>query len=302
MVSSINEYPWEDLRLFLAVAESGSFSEAARVLRIGQPTVSRRIGQLEEGLGQALFVRTAGGAVPTSMGERLLPAARRMAEAAAEASRLAAGRESRPEGLVRIAAPPGLAYDFVAPFAAHVARTQPGLRLEVLSSIAHLDLARGEADLALRTRAPSQRELRTLATLTVGQAAYASRSYAARLPAGYGLADVHWITWAPPYDRLPPRPQLESRIPDFRPVFTSDSFLVQWSAAEAGVGAMVLAKVVHRFARPSDLVELDLDLDLGDVKGQLHLVAAKSMRVVPRVRAMAELLLHELREVQGAEL
>ena len=61
---------WEDVRLFLAVAEHGSLSEAARRLRIGQPTVSRRLAELEERLGYPLFERSVEGARLTTPGER----------------------------------------------------------------------------------------------------------------------------------------------------------------------------------------------------------------------------------------
>lgn len=291
---------WDDFRLFLAVANEGSFSGAARRLRLGQPTISRRISQLEERLGEALFVRRVEGAMLTAAGERLLPAARRMAESAGELVRLAAGGESAPEGRVRIAAPPGLAFDFLVPFARALRDTYPRLRLEVLSSVAHIDLVRGQADLALRTRCPAQRELACLGELEVAVAAYASAEYAARLPAGYGPADIDWITWAPPYDQVYPRPQLEAMIPELEPVFTSDSYLVQLRAAELGLGAMVLSKARHPYLRASGLVELDVRLD--GAKGRLHLVCAKSLQVVPRVRAVLHLLLGELDRVEDAVL
>src|SRR5689334_4201790 len=110
--------PWEDLQLFLAVAEARSMSAAARTLRLGQPTLSRRMALLEEAVGSALFVRRPDGVAPTPLAERLLPAARRMAEWASEAGRAVAGGERAPEGRVRIAAPPGIAFDFLAPLAA----------------------------------------------------------------------------------------------------------------------------------------------------------------------------------------
>jgi DNA-binding transcriptional LysR family regulator len=94
---------------------------------------------------------------------------------------------------------------------------------------------------------------------------------------------------------MAPNPQLAQLIPGFQPVFTSDDYLVQLRAAEAGIGAMFLARVRHRFAR-STLVELDLDV--GDIQSTLHLVAAKSALAIPRVRAVAELL---AKEIEGAE-
>src|SRR6185503_18701311 len=75
---------WEDVRLFLTVAEHGSLTEAARRLQIGQPTASRRLAELEERLGYPLFSRSVEGTSLTSHGERWLEPARRMAEWAGE--------------------------------------------------------------------------------------------------------------------------------------------------------------------------------------------------------------------------
>jgi DNA-binding transcriptional LysR family regulator len=304
MVPSENEYmpaAWDDVQLLLAVVDAGSFSGAARRLRLGQPTISRRIAALEEQLGEALFQRGVAGAALTAAGERLLPAARRMAEAAGELMRLAAGGESRPEGLVRIAAPPGFAWGYLAGFAAHAAKVLPGIRLEVLSSIEYLDLGRGEADLAIRGRPPNQRDLVWLCGLEVRAAAFATRRYRARLPKGYTIADVGWISWAPPYAHLPPTPQLEAIIPGFRPVFTSDSYLIQLQAAESGIGAMILGRERHRFAPHTALVELALDLGPQAV-GSLYLVSAKTALLVPRVRAVIDLLLADWKLVENVRV
>ena len=95
------DVPWNDVSLFLNVAETGSFSGAARAVRLGQATVSRRFAMLEEALGATLFRRGVEGAVLTEAGERLLPAALRMAESAADFVQQVALDESKPEGLVR---------------------------------------------------------------------------------------------------------------------------------------------------------------------------------------------------------
>src|SRR5688500_7487497 len=101
---------WDDVKLFLAVADHGSFTEAARHLRVGQPTVSRRLAELEERLGYALFDRSVEGATLTSQGERWLPPARRMAEWAGELFTTAEHADSSPSGTVRITAAPGVAF------------------------------------------------------------------------------------------------------------------------------------------------------------------------------------------------
>ena len=290
--------PWDDVQLFLAVAETGSLSAAAKRLQVGQPTVSRRLAQLEY-LLDTLFRRQAGGAVLTNAGARLVEPARKMADWAGEITRVASSADRSPAGVVRVTAAPGVAFDVLAPFSAVVKARHPKLQLEVLSAVHHLDLARGEADLALRLRAPTSSDLTVVATLKHRVAVFASKEYAAALPKKYGFADVDWIAWAPPHDQLPPTKQLEEIIPGFKPVFTSDNFLVQWRAADAGVGAIILADVQHRFSAPSSLVKLKLDLGPYSTS-ELHLVCAKSALDIPRVRAVAELLTAELQAVQRA--
>jgi DNA-binding transcriptional LysR family regulator len=77
---------WDDLQLFLTVYEQGSLSGAARVLQLGQPTLSRRISELEQNVGEPLFVRQSQGMLLTAAGLKLLPAVQRMAEWATEAA------------------------------------------------------------------------------------------------------------------------------------------------------------------------------------------------------------------------
>jgi len=282
---------WNEMQLFLAVAESGSLTAAARKLKITQPTASRRLLDLEARVGEQLFVRGTSGAHVTSFGERMLEPARRMAEWAGETERVAARAQSAPSGVVRITAAPGVAFDFVAPFAALLKKKLPDVTLEVVSTVQYLDLARREADLALRFQAPTQRDVVSVAKIEFDVALYGSAKYLAKLPKKPSLADIDWIAWAPPLDHLSPNPELAKLIPNFRPAFASDDFIVQQRAAEEGLGAIFLGKVTHRFSK-STLVEIPLPMKVP--RNTLHLACARSALDVPRVRAVADLLAGEL--------
>ena len=292
---------WDDAETFLAIAEEESFSAGARRLGIGQPTISRRIAQLEKRIGVALFVRGKLGARLTAEGARLLPAAEQMARWAGEFRRLAQGAEENPTGVVRIAAPPGVAVDLLAPLASRLAEALPDLRLEVLASIEHLDLTRGQADLAIRTHPPNEPELMTLASFESEIGVFVSEAYADRLAARrrttgasgpVGLAELDWVTWAAPYTDVEPRPMLERAIPDFAPAFASDDFLVLRAAVVAGLGAMVLDRRQLAGSATAGLVEIDLGFALPP--SAFYLVCAKSMQHVPRVRAVCDRLLTDL--------
>ena len=299
---------WEDAETFLAVAEQDSFSAAATLLGVGQPTVSRRIANLEQRLGCQLFTRNKLGAQLTEAGAKLLPAAEQMAKWAGEFGRLAQGAEEQPAGRVRVAAPPGLAVEVLAPLAATLRRERPEIRLEVLASVDYIDLARGGADLAIRTRENREPELTTLHSAKFEIGVFATAAYKVRLTermasadpsrTDFRIEDLDWITWAAPYEQVAPRPMLERAISDFQPAFASDNYLVLKSALEAGLGVMVLERQgASESGRRDELVEINLGFALPP--SDYYLVCAKSMRYVPRVRAVADVLIEHLQSADS---
>lgn len=270
---------WDDLRLFLAVHEQGSFSGAARVLKLGQPTLSRRIAELEASTGGALFERNSQGAVLTIAGKKLLPAAMGMDEWANEAEH-SVGRENYlPEGRVRVAAPPGVAIEFVVPLAAKLRIRYPLIKLEVLSGIQTLNLSRGEADLSLRTAKPVDADLVCLDEVFSPMRAYASTAYAQQLPEKPSVSDVGWIGW--------PEQEGAGEV-----VFSSDDFTVQIAGCKAGLGALVLPQGMHAHTSLNQLQELDIDLG-PDAVGHLYLVCHKRHRHLPRVERVIEAIMQE---------
>ncbi|WP_437953500.1 LysR family transcriptional regulator [Sorangium sp. So ce296] len=281
---------WDDARLFLAVAEAGSLSAAARKLQMTQPTVSRRLAELEAVLGEPLFDRGVAGAALTAYGAGLLEPAQRMADWAAELTR-AAERRHAPAGVVRMTAPPGVAHAFLAPFAAAISLSTPSIQLHVVSTVRPLDLIRREADLALRLGAPADET--SVASVDLELRAFASEQYAARVAGKTDPADLAWIGWAPPFDDLSPNSVLRRRIPGWRPSFASDDYLVQIRACELGLGAMLLPREHPHFGRRPPLCALKVDLP--PVRRPLVLLCPRSARAIPRVRAVLELLVESLR-------
>jgi DNA-binding transcriptional LysR family regulator len=283
---------WDDLKLFLVVHEQGSLSAAARTLKLGQPTLSRRIAELEEVIGEALFERKSQGTILTAAGCRLLPAAQCMAEWANEAELHVQKQTYLPQGTVRIAAPPGIAREVLVPVAVKIRQGHPQICLDVLSGIETLNLGRGEADLALRTQKPTDADLVCVYEMSTPMRVYAAKGYAKRLPTYPQLAELQWICWAAPYHELRVNQELSALIPNFQPVFTSDDFLVQLCACEAGIGAMVLPQALYRYAclhRSPELQELDIDLG-PDAVGSLYLVCHKRHQHLPKVQLVIDYL------------
>lgn len=161
---------WTLIRSFLAVAETGSLSAAARRLRLTQPTLGRHIAELEAALGLSLFTRQPRGLTPTDTAATLLPHARSMAEAAARLSLAAAGREARLAGTVRLTASRVVAHHLLPPILADLRRAEPGIEIELVPSDTSENLLFREADIALRMYRPGQLEIVTthLADLEMG--------------------------------------------------------------------------------------------------------------------------------------
>jgi len=293
---------WDDLKLFVAVHEQGSLSGAARVLKLGQPTLSRRIAELEEAVGEALFDRQSQGASLTAAGLKLLPAAQSMAEWANEAELSIKKQTHLPEGKVRIAAPPGIAYEMVVPIAAKIRRQHPQIQIEVLSGVETLNLGRSEADLSLRMQKPTDTDLVCVDEVASVMRVFTTKAYAAKFKSRPALADLDWICWAAPYDELDSNQELSALIPNFKPAFTSDDFIVQIAACKAGVGAMILAQALSHYVGLSKLQELDIDLG-PDAIGRLYLVCHKRHHHLPKVRLVMDFISREfdlLRQVSSA--
>jgi DNA-binding transcriptional LysR family regulator len=168
---------WTLIRSFLAVAEAGSLSAAARTTGISQPTLGRHIHQAEGALQVPLFTRVAQGLVLTEAGQALLPSARAMRAAAADLALTAAGRAKGMEGTVRITASRVVSHAVLPPILAQLRVEEPGIQIDLVPSDTTENLLLGEADLALRMYRPTQLDLvaQKLADLPLGL--YAARSY-----------------------------------------------------------------------------------------------------------------------------
>jgi DNA-binding transcriptional LysR family regulator len=149
---------WEQHRAFLAVLREGSLSGAARALIVAQPTVRRRIAELETRLGVALFTRAPDGLVPTDAALRLREHAEAMDLAAAAFAR-GATQSDGVAGIVRISASEIIAIEVLPPILAELRRRHPALVVALSPSNRNEDLLHREADVAIRMVRPEQNAL-----------------------------------------------------------------------------------------------------------------------------------------------
>lgn len=280
---------WDDVRLFLAALEHGSFTVAARETGVGQATMSRRIAALEQGVGHALFDRSRSGLSPTDAAQRLRPWAEAMGASMRDAGAALAGLEAAPEGRVRLTCAPDVAVDFGPRLVRRLAVAYPKLLLELLADTRVRDLTAHEADLALRNGQPERGPLlvKKVAEFSIGL--FGSRAFVKRLPAKVRLEQVPLIDCS---EELPALARQLARLPCPRALVTND-FLVMCAAAAAGVGAMVTTSVQ---ARLRGLVPIEVAFP-GPPAAPMFLVTHQALRRVPRVAVVFEAIEALMREL-----
>lgn len=234
---------WDDVRFFLAVARAGSLSGAARGLGVGHVTVGRRIALLEKRLGVTLLNRTPDGFTVTSAGDAILRQCIAMENAALDLERAAAGRDSLVAGSVRVTTTEALAFQVVAPAIATLRQVHPGLRVDLVVGVRSLDIARRDADLAVRFARPSASDLICRKLGEVGFTLYASKRYLSRagIPKrGQGFAGHDLITFTGAPAAVSPWFLGES-LDGARIALRCDNPLIQRTAAANDMGIAELA-------------------------------------------------------------
>ncbi len=158
---------WNDLNVFLAIADQGTLAGAARGLKLNHSTVFRRLNALEDDLDTRLFDRLPEGYVLTPIGERMRELAQQADTAVQSIEREVAGRDMEPRGVVRLTTAPNIARTIVPGVVRELRKSHPGILIEVSVGDSDYDLNRREADLALRatTRPPEHLVGRQVATL-----------------------------------------------------------------------------------------------------------------------------------------
>jgi len=181
---------WDELRTFVEVARDGSLSGAARRLGLTQPTVGRHIDALEAALGLTLFTRSPRGLTPTPAALALGPHAEAMAAAAAALGRAASGEATADRGAVRVTASDVIGCEVLPPILAAFHAAHAGIAIELALTNRTEDLARHDADIAVRMVRPTQRGLAARRIGTSRIRLYAHRDYLARFGEPRSLADL----------------------------------------------------------------------------------------------------------------
>ena len=292
---------WNDLRYFLAVAETGSTLAAGRQLKVSQTTAARRVAALEEALGLTLFERRQAGYALTPAGEGLLAQAQAVEAAASTFEDAAAAQSREASGTVRLTMVEIYGITLLPPLLMELHDAYPDIRIELDTTEQARDLAAGEADVALRGgNAPTGGGLVGRRIGADPWTLYCSRSYAAR--------------WKRPRTRedLREHPIIGGGGPKIWPLYRiwlerlghdqavameygSSSGLL--AAIRSGQGVAVL---------PSFMADRDPELvrvvdPVATDKSELWLLTHERVRYAPRVRAVMDFLGERLLQIARAE-
>jgi DNA-binding transcriptional LysR family regulator len=270
---------WDDLKILLAVTREGSFSAAARGLRVEQSTVSRRIAALERDLAAPLFDRTRDGLRPTALAERMRAHAENV-----ERELLTLGDapvESPLAGRIAIATTETFAVQVMIPHVLALLREKfPQLAVDLVTSDLSADLGRREAELALRFYRPTRGDLVAKRLAKLPLAILGHQKYLRgkkREPRAFDWVAV----------QLPGVGEREqeflARHARIEPRYTVSSHLAQVEVVRAGLAVAVLTRSLLRV--DAQLAELDLGLPLGPAV-ELWLVTPRALRDTPKVAAV----------------
>ncbi len=294
MAHTPREFNWDDLKHLLAVARHGSTLAAGRALSLDQSTVQRRLTELERRFGQALVQRQPTGYRLTEFGQALLPHAERVAEAVAMFKQHLATAAAEVAGVIRVTCPEPIVYRITQSTLLDRFRERyPALQVHFVMSDKYVDLAKGEADVALRSGETDDGELIGRKIGDSIWAVYASTTYIERHGRPHRLEDLpqHALVG---FDDTMAKHRIAAWLrkiaPDAVLVARSNSVLGLLYSAKAGVGVAPL---------PIALGDAELDLvrviePVAELTRIWRMLTTPELRHTPRVAAFFDFIVDEI--------
>ncbi len=283
---------WDDLKYFLAIAEEGSLSAAAKKIRVSQPTLSRRLAAFEETVGADLFIRNRSGLDLTDLGEHLVEHARHMQDDVHAAERLITGHDSSLKGEVVISCIDIVGSGWMLQCARKLRKLYPGITIHIKIENQATDLLRREADIAIRMFRPIQNDLIAKKVTTMNYGYYVNREYIAEHGKPERFTDLKNHEYIMPDDmmiahtdnrRTPPK------RPSVTPAVRSNSIITMSNAVKAGLGIGACGCIVAD--DDPELVRLFNDMIV--FGSDLWLVSHAELRRSARIRAVYDFLSKE---------
>ncbi len=283
------KFDWNQVRAFMATAELGSLSGAARALGTTQPTVGRQVTALEEDLGVALFERVGRGLVLTPSGKAVLDEVRPMGEAALRVSLVAAGRVEDVRGTVSISVSDLVATYLVPDLLMELSARVPEIVVDLVVTNAISDLMRRDADIALRHVEPDQPDLIARRVRSGEAGLWASAGFLQRHGRPQSIADLAGLPFVGMSEPAQMLSYLQSwGLPtceaDIR--VHTDSMIVAWEMVRQGVGLGVMSDEI---ALRTEGVERVLP-DFAPLPVHMWLTTHRELRTSQRIRVVFDVI------------
>lgn len=220
---------WDDLRFVIAVAETGSVSQAARRLGVNHATVLRRVSDFEQRHGTAIFEKTTRGYRVLADKRDAIKAAKAAETAMTAVGELAGGHSGELRGKTRVTSTDTFCQMILPNIVADLQSRANELFIELISSNAHVDLALHQIDVAIRPSMELAAELEGEAVATLGFAVYS-----------VGCGSKDWLGLSGPLARSQGARWMAENVDADQIVASSDSFFVLRDLAAVGCGQTIL--------------------------------------------------------------
>jgi DNA-binding transcriptional LysR family regulator len=220
---------WDDLRFILAVAETGSVSQAARRLGVNHATVLRRVADFEQRHGAAIFEKTTRGYRVIADKRDVIQAARIAQDAISTVEQLAGGHLGELRGKTRVTSTDTFCQMLLPTIVSDLLRQSDDLSIDVISSNAHVDLAKHRIDVAIRPGLELGAGLEGDAVARLGFAVYAAENN-----------NTRWLGLSGPLARSLGARWMADHIPQSQIIASADSFYVLRELVATGCGQAIL--------------------------------------------------------------
>ncbi|WP_343617102.1 LysR family transcriptional regulator [Novosphingobium sp.] len=238
---------WNHLRLFLAIARTGTLTAAAMRMKITQPTAGRQLRSLEEAAGTALFQRSHNGFRLTDAGQTVLAYAQNIEDEALQLERQLMNGEERLGGVLRLSTSDWFASRVLADPLAGFVDQHTGLTTELLADFRLSSLHRREADMVFRFAPFSEGDIVQRRFTHVRYGAYISPAYRRKFGDPLSSADGtghHIVTMDTALAGAADALWLQQRWPQARLAFRSNNREAQAIACLRGTGIAVLPRLI----------------------------------------------------------
>ena len=285
---------WEDLRVLVELARRGSLSATARALGVTHVTVSRRIANLETDLAQPLFSRESGRYVLTEGGKRILELASPMADNAEAIIRIVSGFHAKIAGPVRITTTESVGAYILMPGLKEIRSQYPDLDLDVRITQQNLDLARNDADIAVRLSGPNDGSgLEGIKITDLAYHLYGARSYVdGRKPELF-----EYIGYAPEYATWPEAQAFDQLAHGGRTAVRINHLGNRIQAARLGLGLALLPTMMAQTW--PELVRVSRGPPV--MTREVWVIMHQDLSDVPRIKVCFDVLVETIRARNATE-